>query len=213
MMALLTGWHRRALEDDHDMVRLLFRSQGAELPDCVAWHPFGDFLKKKLKIIVGLQCSINFHCTAKWPSYTYIYTLFFSPCQSFHAEEPGDTPDIFLSGRQSLGDVVSETCTWSNRSFLGKFRNKPCLESWHGKNTVFTIYFIQLCPVIAQLCLLSMFTRFSIGVYFFPRFLLSENLVIQAFGGEANHGIVYRRQYSKHLTYLTNLGHQATSAF
>ena len=31
-------------------------------------------------IIVGLQCSVNFYCTAKWPShiYMYIYIYFFS---------------------------------------------------------------------------------------------------------------------------------------
>ena len=31
---------------------------------------------KKFFITVDLQCSVNFCCTAKWPSHTYIYMLF-----------------------------------------------------------------------------------------------------------------------------------------
>ena len=28
-------------------------------------------------MMVGLQCSVNFYCTAKGPSHTYMYTFFF----------------------------------------------------------------------------------------------------------------------------------------
>ena len=36
------------------------------------------FLRFLFFIIVDLQCSVNFCCTAKWPSHTYICTFFFS---------------------------------------------------------------------------------------------------------------------------------------
>ena len=46
-------------------------------PSCIL--RFQAALKKKikcLKIIVDLQCSVNFCCTVKWPSHTYPYILF-----------------------------------------------------------------------------------------------------------------------------------------
>ena len=38
----------------------------------------GAFLKKICWSIVDLQCCVNFFCTAKWLSYTYIYSLSYS---------------------------------------------------------------------------------------------------------------------------------------
>ena len=41
--------------------------------------PAEDFFKMIFifSIIVGLQCSVNVYCTAKWPSHTYTCILFF----------------------------------------------------------------------------------------------------------------------------------------
>ena len=39
---------------------------------------FTFFLFLKNFIMIDLPCSVNFCCTAKWPSYTYIYILFFT---------------------------------------------------------------------------------------------------------------------------------------
>ena len=36
------------------------------------------FLFKKIFIIVDLQCCVTFRRTAKWPSYSFIYILFFT---------------------------------------------------------------------------------------------------------------------------------------
>ena len=36
---------------------------------------YNSFLLKKFYIVADLQCSINFCCTAKWSSYTYIYSF------------------------------------------------------------------------------------------------------------------------------------------
>ena len=36
------------------------------------WQIYWQFFS----IIVGLQCSVNFYCTEKWPSHIYIYILF-----------------------------------------------------------------------------------------------------------------------------------------
>ena len=47
---------------------------------------YDQVLFLKFFIIVDLQCSVNFCCTAKWPSYTYTYILFLtlSPIMCYH---------------------------------------------------------------------------------------------------------------------------------
>ena len=58
-------------------------SLSAPTPEVICWrwalegggrkgNTFLNFL-----IILDLQCSVGFFCTAKWPSYTFIYMVFF----------------------------------------------------------------------------------------------------------------------------------------
>ena len=104
--------------------------------------------------MIDLQCSVNFYCTAKWPSHTCIYILFLtlscimfhckwldisfpmlysmislpvhSKCKSFHLLTP-DFQSIPLPPLRLWQTQVCPTCPWS---FLFCRYISPILLSW-----------------------------------------------------------------------------------
>ena len=69
----LTHWARPGLKPASSWILVTFVT--AE-----PWWELEEYFYflKNIFIRVDLQCSINFYCTAKWPSYTYIYMHSFS---------------------------------------------------------------------------------------------------------------------------------------